>query len=226
MWRRRNLSFLKKTHGVRSKAQFHPMFAGVNMNFHLPVHLSFQYKCPSICLVEWVGLKSRDQFACISMIYENFKFWNRVFRILSIIFALWYVVICRFIRNIKLIYLSLCWASSISTEMTQQSVWSCSCAHAVHQIVCSVVTTPPSSLLSCDLFMHQPAWLLTCDRSTSLDAQSDLLLSWHAPTLFKAPQVFKCNCHFYQHVFIYIRVKWGTIVISCSQYMEMVWRAN
>ncbi len=31
----------------------------------------------------------------------------------------------------------------------------------VHQIICSFVTTPPASLLSCDLSMHQPAWLLS-----------------------------------------------------------------
>ena len=226
MWRwRRNLSFLKKTHGLRSKAQFCPMFAGVNMNFHLPVHLSFQYKCPSICLVEWVGLKSRDQFACISMIYENFKFWNRVFQILSIIFALWYVLICLFIRNMKF-KVSVEPPAYLLRWPCQQSVWSVLPMQStklsaqlwpLHLQACWVVT------FSCTM---QPAWLLTCDRSTSLDAQCDPLLSWHASTLFKAPQVFKCNCQFYQHVFIYIRVKWGTIVISCSQYMGMVWRAN
>ncbi len=31
--------------------------------------------------------------------------------------------------------------------------------------------TRPASLLSCDLFMHQPAWLLTCGLSKNLDAQ-------------------------------------------------------
>ncbi len=165
----------------------------------------------------------------------------------------------------KLIYLSRCWASRISTEMTYPPICRISCVQStklsaplwpLHLQACWVVTL---------IFMHQPGCLLTCDLSISLDAQlrtihlahysvmittqlwsllsNDLststtaqLWSVHQPvcsvwsaaqfTCFKAPHVFKCNFHFYLHVLIYIWVKWGTIVISCSLYVRMVWWTN
>ena len=42
-------------------------------------------------------------------------------------------------------------------------------------------------------------------------------------TCFKAPQVLP---HLYHHVFIYIWVKWGTIVISCSLHMGIAMRSQ
>ncbi len=106
----------------------------------------------------------------------------------------------------------------------------------VHQIVCSVVTLStckpaelwpfhaPACLAAHLLPVHQPrcsvenyppCWLHSYDMSTSMTAQlwpvhQPVCSVWSAAqfTCFKAPQVFKCNYHFYQHVFIYIWVKW------------------
>ncbi len=60
----------------------------------------------------------------------------------------------------KPIYLSLLSLQDIYWLMIHPPICLISLLCPVHQIVCSVVTTPPACLLSCDLSMHQPVWLL------------------------------------------------------------------